>query len=106
MSLKRRQFTREFKLQVLQEADSGKSISQLAREHQVHPTLIHRWRQQLRRQGDRAFPGNGKAVSDEARIAALERKVGQLTMENDLLKKVLSRLEEIPRSARSNGERS
>ena len=30
MTLKRRQFTREFKLQVLQEADSGKSISQLA----------------------------------------------------------------------------
>jgi hypothetical protein len=26
----------------------------------------------------------------EARIAALERKVGQLTMENDLLKKTLS----------------
>ena len=40
MTLKRRQFTREFKLQVLQEADTGKSISQLAREHQVHPTLI------------------------------------------------------------------
>ena len=37
MTLKRRQFTREFKLQVLQEAESGKSISQLAREHQVHP---------------------------------------------------------------------
>ena len=81
----------------------GKSIGQLAREHQVHPTLIHRWRQQLRHQGDQAFPGNGRAVSDEARIAALERKVGQLTMENDLLKKVLSRLEEIPRSARGNG---
>lgn len=54
MTLKRRQFTREFKLQVLQEADTGTSISQLAREHQVHPTLIHRWRQQLRLQGDRA----------------------------------------------------
>ena len=87
MSLKRRQFTREFKLQVRQEADSGKSISQLVREHQVSSTLIHRWRQQLRLQGDRAFPGNGKAVSDEAGIAALERKAGQLTMENDLLKK-------------------
>ncbi len=35
MSLKRRQFTRAFKLQVLQEADAGKSIGQLAREHQV-----------------------------------------------------------------------
>ena len=87
MALKRCQFTREFKLQILQEADSGKSISQLAHEHQVHPTLIHRWRQHLRCQGNRAFPGNGKAVTDEARIAALERKVGQLTLENDLLKK-------------------
>ena len=84
MCLKRRQYTREFKLQVLQEADSGESIRQLAREHQFHPMLIHRWSQQLRRQGDRAFPGSGKSVSDEVRIAALERKVGQLTMENDL----------------------
>ena len=42
MSLKRRQFTREFRLQVLQEADAGKTISQLAREHQDHLTLIHR----------------------------------------------------------------
>ena len=75
MPLKRRRYIRNFKIQVLQEADSGKSISQLARKHQVHPTLIHRWRQQLRHQGDRAFPGNGKAVSDDARIVALERKV-------------------------------
>ena len=44
MTLKRRQFTRDFKLQILQEADSAKSIGQLAREHQVHPTLIHRSR--------------------------------------------------------------
>ena len=87
MALKRRQCTREFKLQVLQEADTGKTISQLNREHKVHPTLIYRWRQQLRRQGKRAFPGNGKVVSDEARIAALEHRVGQLTMENDVLKK-------------------
>ena len=53
MSLKRRQFTREFKLQVLQEANAGKTISQLAREHQDHLTLIHRWRQLIRLQGAR-----------------------------------------------------
>ena len=39
MALKLRQFTREFKLQFLQEADSGKSVSQLAREHHVHSAL-------------------------------------------------------------------
>ena len=44
MTLIRRLITRNVKLQDHQEADSGKPISQLAREHQVHPTLIHRWR--------------------------------------------------------------
>ena len=87
MKLKRRHFTGEFKHQVLQEVDLGKGVSQVARQYQVHPTLIHRWRQQLRHHGERAFPGNGKAHSEEAKVAALERKVGQLTMENDLLKK-------------------
>lgn len=104
MSLKRRQFTREFKQQVLQEVDSGRSVSEVAREYQVHPTLLHRWRQQLRRHGEQAFPGNGNTNSEEARIAALERKVGHLTMENDLLKKVLHQLEGTPRPTSGNGD--
>jgi transposase len=54
--------------------------------------LTQRWQQQLRRYGEKAFPGNGKAHTEEAKIAALERRVGQLTMENDLLKKVLHQL--------------
>ena len=79
MKLKRRHFTGEFKHQVLQEVDLGKGVSQVARQYQVYPTLIQRWRQQLRHHGERAFPGNGKAHSEEAKVAALERKVGQLT---------------------------
>jgi len=47
------------------------------------------------RKKERAFPGKAWAVpSDEARIAELERMVGRLTMENDLLKKVLQKLED------------
>ena len=106
MALKRRRFTREFKYQVVHEVNSGKGVSQIAREYQVHPTMIHRWRQQLRRHGEQAFPGNGKVHTDEAKIAVLERKVGQLTMENDLLKKVLHQLEDRPSSAKGNGDRS
>ena len=41
---------------------------------------------------DNAFAGRGKAYTDEARIAELERMVGRLAMENDLLKKALQRL--------------
>jgi hypothetical protein len=40
MSQKKRQFTREFKLQVVRDVEAGKSIAQAAREHQFHPTLI------------------------------------------------------------------
>lgn len=90
MVLKRRRFTREFKLQVLHEVEAGKTISQAAREYQVHPHMIGRWRKQVQHYGERAFTGNGNAYRDEARMAALERKIGQLTMENDLLKKALT----------------
>ena len=98
MTLKRRKFSKEFKLRVLREVEAGKTAAQAGREHQVHPTQINQWRRQRRQYGDRAFTGNGRAYTDEARVAELERKVGQLTMENDLLKKVLSRLEEMDRA--------
>ena len=40
MSLKRRIFTKEFKPQILREVQTGKSIAQAAREHDLHPNLI------------------------------------------------------------------
>lgn len=93
MSLKRRQFTKEFKLQVLREVDAGKPLARAAREHELHPSTIIGWRRRHEQYSEKAFQGNGRAYTDDARIAELERKVGQLTMENDLLKKVLSRFE-------------
>ncbi len=36
MALKRRQFTREFKLQVVREVDAGKPMAQVARHHQIN----------------------------------------------------------------------
>jgi len=106
MTLKhRRQFTSEFKLQVLAEVAAGKSMAQAAREHQLHPTLIGRWQKQHRQYAGRAFSGNGRPYTDEARIAELERMVGRLTMENDLLKKALQRLEALSHRAPVNGKK-
>src|SRR5262249_48926786 len=89
----RRQFTRDFKLQVLHEIEAGKSVAQASREHQLHPTLIGKWQKQHAHYAEKAFSGNGNAYRDEARVADLERMIGQLTMENALLKKALLRLE-------------
>ena len=89
MALKRRVFTRQFKLQVIAEVDAGKTMAQVAREHQVNANTIAKWRKQLRQYPDTAFAGHGNAYTDEARVAELERMVGRLTMENDFLKKAL-----------------
>jgi transposase len=94
MAVKRRKFSREFKLQVVREVESGKAQAQIAREHEISQHLISRWCRQHRKYKDRAFSGNGRAYTSEAQVAALERKIGQLTMENDLLKKVLQKLEQ------------
>src|SRR5437763_16508248 len=103
MSLKRRQFTKESKLQVIREIEAGKSLAQAAREHQLHPNTILKWRKLHEQYAERAFAGNGQTYKDEARIAELERMVGQLTMENALLKKALSRLEAYRQSPRADG---
>ena len=42
---------------------------------------------------ENAFRGNGKTYKENARIAELERMVGQLYAENEFLKKTLARLE-------------
>lgn len=98
MSLKRRQYTTEFKLHVLHEVEAGKPLARAAREHQIHPNLIYKWRERLAEQGEHAFKGHGQ--DSEAKIAHLERLIGQLTVENTFLKSVLAR-----REARQNDAR-
>ena len=93
-SSSRRTFSKEFKLQILSELDAGTSVAEAARVHHVHPETIRLWKRTLRKYGERSFAGNGRAYSDEAKIAQLERALGQATLEISLLKKALSALKE------------
>ena len=93
MGKTRRRFTRDFKISILRELDAGKNIAQLSRENNLHPTLISRWRREYEKNPDDAFSGNGNTYKEEARIAQLERLVGQLYAENNFLKKALTVLE-------------
>lgn len=89
MSLKRRIFTEDFKLQILREVQAGKSIAQIARENEIHPNLIGKWQKLHEQYAQNAFQGNGHAYTQEAKIAELERLIGQQTVEINFLKKVL-----------------
>ena len=94
MRLSRRQFTKEFKLAAIQRLEMGASVAEVARAFEVNPNVLHRWRREFRQGPGNAFPGNGKQRWSEGRIAELERKVGQQTLEIDFLKGCLQRIEE------------
>ena len=84
-----RRHSPEFKLQICQEIRSGDLRRQDAQQkYKLSAALIHTWLTRF----DRADPEMQEpdpvlVAQYEAKIAALERKVGQLTMEVDLLKK-------------------
>jgi transposase len=95
MDLSRAVYSRDLKIAAMRALDGGSSNGEIARKYQLSPKLLERWRTEWRIKGESAFPGIGRRVpelsapDDARRIAELERKIGQLTMENDFLKKAL-----------------
>ena len=94
MGLSRRQFTKEFKLAAVRRLERGVSVGEVARALEVSANVLHRWVREFRQGTGNAFSGNGKQRWSDGRIAELERKVGQQTLEIDFLKGCLQRVEE------------
>jgi len=90
----RRIFTREFKIAALKELEMGKPVGLVARRLEINVSLLYRWREEFSRNPTKAFAGSGNKIVRESREAELERKVGQMTMEIDFLKKLLRTFEE------------
>jgi len=103
--MSRRRFPKEFKTAVAQRLLRGVSGSVLARELDVKRAKLYEWASQLERHGDDAFPGPGRRPGGqqrvergregEARVAALERKIGQQAVEIDFLQRALRRVEDL-----------
>jgi transposase-like protein len=95
MDLSRAVYSRDLKIAAMRALDAGSATGEIARKYQLSPKLLERWRGEWRARGEAAFPGIGRrgadlpALDDARRIAELERKIGQLTMENDFLKRAL-----------------
>jgi putative transposase len=88
MDLSRAVYSRDLKIATMRALDSGSTPGEIARKYQLSPKLLERWRGEWRAKGESAFPGIGRqtgfpALDGDRRIAELERKIGQLTMEND-----------------------
>ena len=112
---KRRRFSREFKLKVIERLEGGESGTALALELSIKRTIIYRWRDLWRHGGTAALRGKpgprtqaealelerARGVSARAndlaearrQIAELQRKVGQQQVDLDFFKQALRRIE-------------
>ena len=95
----RRSFTKEFKLKVIAELEAGASVAEIARRHNLHADLVYQWNKAYRAKGAAAFRDKagspGQQDPQAVKIAELERMIGQLTMENEFLKKALKRVDDV-----------
>jgi len=92
--MSRRKFSKEFKVAAIRRLQSGQTAAEVARALEVHPTELYRWRREVDEHGERAFQGVGMKRAEESRVAELERKIGQQTLEIDFLKRALQHVEE------------
>ena len=91
----KRNHSREFKLECCRQAATGeKRPAQLCREHNLSESVLLRWRKEYDARGEEAFTEKQHSSREEAletRVAELERFCGKLSLENEILKKGLSR---------------
>lgn len=92
MAGKRRQFTREFKLEAVRMIASGeRKAEELARDLGVRADILRGWQKQAEGLAgltkDDVFPGNGKLTSKDEEIRDLRRQLEEVTQERDFLKK-------------------
>src|SRR5438552_19050568 len=107
MLVPRQQYSRELKIAVMREIDSGKGIAEVARMYQLSPKRLETWKGEWRAKGELAFPGKSarrQSRLDAERIPGLERETGPQAMELDCLKKALGHFREQQLRVVAHGE--
>lgn len=86
--MKRKQFTPEQIIRILQEVEAGAAVAEVSRRHEVAEQTIYRWRAKY----------GGLEVSEARRLKALEeensrlkRIVAQQALDVDTLKELLAK---------------
>lgn len=91
MYKKRRQFTKDFKLEAVRlSEEEDRTVASVARDLDIHPHVLHRWRRRFLEYEDEAFPGKGKLHPKDDEIRRLRRELADTAEERDILKKALA----------------
>ena len=97
---KYRHFDEDFKRELVAHIASGSiTQAQAAREHNLSPSLIDRWRKQVH-DGTMCSRPSAREKQLERELEIYKKKVGELSVQVDLLKKLKA---DLASTRRSNG---
>jgi transposase len=89
---KRKNYTSGFKTKVVLEAlQERETIQEIGKKYEVHPNQISTWKSQFLSGASSVFEKGIVKNDDEKEKVELFKKVGQLQMQIDFLKKVLGK---------------
>ena len=95
---KQRKHSPEFKFRLVVEALRGERLrTEIAREHDITKSLLYKWEKAFLERGAELFRSTETQTQDirarDERIDDLERLVGRLALENEVLKKFKRQLD-------------
>ena len=89
----RRRFDQQFKVDAVRLlSQSGKTISEVARDLGIGRTQLERWKKQLQGKpsSQAAFPGNGNISAEKKELDELRRELARVKEEREILKKAMA----------------
>lgn len=91
MKEKRKTYSRDYKLKLVELCKSRGNVSAVSREYGVTINSLNRWVQEFDRYENGSFPGRGKPkmTEVEAEIAALKKELADVKEGRDILKKAV-----------------
>lgn len=90
-------YDKEFKLEAVRMAsEPGVTAGAVEKRLGIGQGVLSRWKRQLARQGEDAFPGKGHLTPEDDELRRLKRENERLRRERDILKKAVAIFSEDP----------
>ena len=87
----RRTFPTDFKREAVRLIlEERHPLSEVARDLDLDPKMLRRWRDELAQEGNSAFPGKGHQKPEQEELHRLQREIERLRQEREILKKALA----------------
>ena len=92
-----KRYDKEFKMEAVRLAsEPGNTQAAIEQDLGIGQGVISRWKRELERDGEQAFPGKGCLKPQDEQVRSLRREVERLRRERDILKKAVAIFSEDP----------